>query len=312
MSASRLWLALRRNVGLLTLSILLLALWFALERAAGIRPTQAPAAERTTQVLLREMTARLRPDDLVFLSSSSASLRSAAEGAGAILYAVEASQPRDMDSSVQEVLDGRCEPGPEGSRQIIYWIWDEDQDHSPPQLGEAARQLAFVFRFQAVLSHRGDDLLAIDRLLRLVPKDKIIRTYCEAIRVSGSGPVLVILDQSLFSPWIGAVSIGNVTWLSSTPKRVMVPEDFAVKDMPPFLVYDVFWMAQVPERPTWDFVHQDTLAYTVAVRRIMESHGMILVDRGTTLGSTASVHLRECVADEHPVESELFRQMCLR
>jgi hypothetical protein len=179
-------------------------------------------------------------------------------------------------------------------------------------LGSVARALNFLFAFEAVLPYRGADALAIDKFLRLQPKESVFQSYCEAAELAGDRPVLVILDSDAFSPWIGSVVTGRVTWLAASPERHMVESQFAVAGMPPLLTYDVFWLSQVPYFGRWEFPNQDKAAYELAVANSRARDSLVLVDREAMLGTIARSHLAECRGGEPLLKSRLFRQMCFK
>jgi hypothetical protein len=136
--------------------------------------------------------------------------------------------------------------------------------------------------------------------------------YCEALRVAGDAPVIVILDAGRFSPWIGSVVTGPITWLASGPERKMSTSDFAVNGMPPLVTYDVYWMGQLQGVPSWTFSNQDMAAYEQVVQAGSANGSVVLVDQDARLGATALRYLRDCRPEETSLRSSLFHQMCFQ
>jgi len=309
----RSWMArLEPHAGLIVLFALLIVLWQALQAAASFEPDAAYAERRAADAIRQASREILHPGDRVFLSSQNSPVRQALQELRANVYLIDPPDANGVETPLLQVLDDYCQRDEAQEEQAAYWIWTMDNPRTLMLLGQAARALNFFFGFQAVLPYRGSEAFAIDKLLRLQPKDDIISSYCEAGRVAATGPVLVVLDADRFSPWIGSMATGRITWLASGPEREMAASDFAVQDMPPLLTYDVYWMGQVPLFPSWVFTNQDMAAYDRTAQMSKVQAGVVLVDRKAELGITALRYLRECRLEEASLESSLFRQMCFK
>ena len=130
--------------------------------------------------------------------------------------------------------------------------------------------------------------------------------------MAATGPLLVVLDHNQFSPWIQPLTIGRVTWVADSEDRSMAEDQFAVRGIPPFLVFDVYWMGQVPVTPRWSFVHQDARGYAEALARIRSDNGTVLVDRQASLGPVPLQYLRPCAPGESAMQSAMLVEMCIR
>jgi hypothetical protein len=297
--------------GLIILALLVI-LWQSLRFASSYSPYPEYAKNRHLEAVRQVSPSILKPGDNVFLSTQNSSIQEAIARSGANVYKFDSKDTAGFDAALLKVLDERCRLDPGQAQSGAYFIWTKDNELAAMDLSHAARNLNFFYFFQAVLPYRGADAFAIDDILRLQPKEGLIDRYCEARRLGVNKQVLMIIDTNDFSPWIGSVKTGPVTWLASDPTRNMAVSDFAVKDLPPLLTYDVYWMGQLSFIPYWTFTHQDRAAYEEAVKQAKSQGSVVLVDKGLKLGASTQTFLEQCASGQPPVKSKILRQMCLR
>ena len=287
-------------------------LWESAQAAAAVDPQQEAATTRAVEAIRRAAREIVKAHDDVFVSTPDPEIRQTLGQLGATIHELDSSNAMVTGGPLYQVLGTLCQGSHEAAGRAIYWVWTRKNDRSAVQLAPAARSLNYFFAFRAVMALEGDGAFAIDKLLKLEPKASMIRDYCEITRLSNARPAVVVLSSERFSPWIGAVVTGPITWLASSPKREMEVADFAVRDMPPLLTYDVYWMGQVPPFSSWTFANQDMAAYEEAVRGGKSADSLVLVDRGAKLGPAAMRFLKDCPVDEAPIQSSQFRQMCFK
>jgi hypothetical protein len=254
----------------------------------------------------------LKPDDIVFLSSKNEYVRNAVSQTGASEYKFDSIDSNGFETALLQVLNKYCTAGTVLDKSNTYFIWTMDNKQTTMEMSKAARGLNFFFTFQALLPYQGSDAFAIDKILRLQPKVNMIRRYCEANKLSGTKSVLLIVDAKDFSPWIGSVVTGHITWLASDPTRTFSNSNYIVKDMPPLVTYDVYWLGQLYSNPSWSFENQDNAAYKLSVEQINTRNSVVFVDRQTGLGSIALRYLKECPIEQSSLASDLFRQLCFK
>lgn len=301
----------RVNLGQLLLFGALLGMWLLGQSAGSFDSESGGATDRMVRALEGAIDTAIQPEDVVFLSTRNPELVQAYTRRGPNTLPLDVSGLGDRPDPILSVLEAGCGNEASAARQI-FWVWSPDPGQLGLQWGQTARELRFFYDFQAVLRYQGDEAFAMDKLVRLLPKKYTADRYCEAKRLVGLQPAVLVLDARHFAPWIGAVITGRLTWLSSSPRREMSTSDFAVVDMPPFLAYDVYFMGQVPMLRSWIFQNRDLAAYTSAIAAAKSNGSVVLVDRNARLGAVAARFLRDCPSGQDVKASDLFTQMCLK
>jgi len=302
----------KNNLGRIAFFTLLVFLWQSLQIASSIILNGEAATTRVVDAIRQVSPDIIRSGDIVLLSTQNALVQNDIDRLGALTYKFN---PKDNDGFqivLAEVLQSYCNLGKGQNKPLIYFIWTQDNKQTAMELSSAVRTMNFFFTFQALLPYEGSSAFAIDKMLRLLPKEKMIKRFCEATELTGNNQVVLVLNENEFSPWIGSVNIGRITWLSGDPDRKMFTSDFIVKDMPPLIGYDVYWLEALNKGFSWSFVNQDTEAYEKAVKHLKTQNGIVLVDSEIELGSTATRFIKECDRNQVLVESQLFHQMCLK
>ncbi|RPJ75885.1 MAG: hypothetical protein EHM20_08240 [Alphaproteobacteria bacterium] len=300
------------NLGKFFIVGFLLIIWQTLQISSSALSPVDISNMRPVEAIRREAKSIIKPGDVVFLSTQNKIIQQTIDQSGASVHKFDSTDETGFNAALQQVLDEYCNQDQKQDKPAIYFIWSNDNKLSAMELSQAARGLNFFFSFQAVLPYKGSDAFAIDKFLRLQPKENIIRRYCEVKRLAGTRQVLLTIDASEFSPWIGSVVTGNITWLANDPIRKMTNSDYAVKDMPPLVTFDVYWMSQLYSNFYWSFENQDLAAYDLAVGQAKAENYLVLVDRHAKLGITALRYLKECDHDQSIPQSQLFRQICIK
>ncbi|HET6847183.1 MAG TPA: hypothetical protein VFH29_10145, partial [Anaerolineales bacterium] len=199
---------------------LFVALWLSSRLASSYDPIAGLAPTRSSSAILSAVTTLIKPGDAVLLSSEDSTLREALETQGATVVQAGPSDRQPVESFVLQQIETTCAQNSSRSATQTYWIWTGDDQRAPVQLGETARLLNFPYAFEAVLPYSGDQAFAIDRVLRLRPKDRIFGLYCAARAVAGQRSAILILDSESYSPWIRPMHTGDITWLPASPKHL--------------------------------------------------------------------------------------------
>ncbi len=304
--------SLKSNFGRILILVLFIIIWQILQFSASSQLDEESSKNRATGAIRQASQNIIKSDDIVFISSHNASILQDVEQIGVSFYEFDSGDTNGFNTALLEVLDKYCSTNWAQGNHDAYFIWTMDNNQTTMDLSNAARGLNFFFTFQAVLPYEGSNAYAIDKFLRLQPKENIIQRYCEAKRLTITTPVILIIDANEFSPWIGSVISGRVTWLANDPIRKMTNSDYTIINMPPLRTYDVYWLAQLYSNPTWSFENQDMAAYELAVKQGKTQSSIVLVDREARLGITASRYLQKCDNKKTQFESKLFRQMCLK
>jgi hypothetical protein len=303
---------LKNNIGKFTILALFIILWQTLQISASSSLDEEYSKNRHIDVIRQVSQSIIKPGDIVFLSSHNALIQQAVDRLGASVFKFDSIDAIGFEAVLIQVLDKYCDLDQEQDKPAIYFIWTLDNKQTIMELSNAARGLNFLFGFQALLPYKGSDVFVIDNILGLQPKKNIIHRYCEANKLSGTRQVLLVVDANEFSPWIGSVITGRITWLASDPARNMINSDFAVKDRPPLVSYDVYWSKQLNSNLFWTFENQDMAAYELSVEQAKTQNSLVLVDRQAKLGITALRYLKECDNEQSTIESELFHQVCIK
>jgi hypothetical protein len=301
------------RIGQFAILVLFVILWQTLQIATTRSLLgEEHTADRQINVISEVSKRIIKSGDIVFLSTKSAVIGTELDNLGASVNRFNSNDATGFDTQLILVLDRFCNLDQEMMPPVTYFVWTVDSQQTIMELSNAARGLNFYFYFQALLPYKGSNAFAIDKVLRLQPKENLIHRYCEAKKIAESKPVLMVIDGKEFSPWIGSVKTGQITWLSSNPIRQMQNSDYVVIDMPPLATYDVYWMGQIYSKPYWSFENQDTEAYEKAVELIKAQNGIVLVDRQAELVVPAKNFITECDNAQSLLQSQLFRQMCLK
>lgn len=301
----------KNNLGNIAFLILLVILWQSLQVASSINIDGEAETSREIDAIRRASPDIIKPGDIVILTSENPQIRKDIDLLGASIHQFIPTDTNGFQLELTDVLQSYCNSDKDPS-EPVYFIWTQDNKQSAMELSNAVRDLNFFFSFQALLPYEGSSAFAIDKLLRLHPKENMIQRYCEVSALSGNNRVMVVIDANDFSPWIGSVNIGRITWLASNPTRKIEKSDFSVEDMPPLIGYDVYWLGVLDNGFVWTYENQDTNAYNQAVDQIKSQNGIVLMDRKATLSDLAGRFVKECDKETVLLESQLFRQMCLK
>ena len=302
----------KNNISQFTLLVLFIFLWQTLQISSSTIFNDEDAKNRQIDVIRKVSPSIIKAGDEVILSTHNVYIRKDINQLGASLYEFDSIDPIGFENKLIQILDKYCKNNQEKDNPAYYFIWTKDNNSTTMELSKATRSLNFFFVFQALLPYQGSEAFAIDKILRLQPKENMIRRYCEANKFSGINQGLLIIDANEFSPWIGSVEIGKFTWLANDPTRKMTNSDYSVIDMPPLVTYDVFWLGVLYTPNYWTFENQDTEAYEQVVNQIKGQNGIVLMDRKAALGITSTRFVKECDREKVLLESQLFRQMCLK
>ncbi len=288
----------------LVLPALLLALWLLPARAwSTVKPDPAAAARSTD--LIRQAAARtIRPGDDVFLSTVDGDVRRAVDAAGAAVHAFDPAGEPAFPAELVTVLDRYCA---RADYPDAYLVWTGDA----AAMAGPARDVNVYFRFGALLPYEGYNVYAMANIVRLRPKSDMIARYCEAVDMAAGREVVAILDPGAFTPWIGSVTTGNVTWLAAEPERVFKLSAFTVDNMPPVAAYDAHWMGITEEGFIWPFRNRDAEAYKDVFNRPGAEDALLLMDKDAVTGPVAEGYVRECEGDDSEA-GEYFQRVCIK
>jgi hypothetical protein len=255
---------------------------------------------------IRAAAAVIKPDDVVLLSTGSAAVQQVMEQTGASVKAIDATNWPGFETDLVHVLDGYCG---QAAAPSIYYVWTEDTPGGALELGKAARAVNFFFQFQALLPYEGYNAYAVDKILRLEPKWEAIARYCDALALAGGRDVVAILSPGDFSPWIGSMRVGRVTWLASDPTRTMTLSDFTVENLPPVTAYDANWMGITESGFTWTYNNSDAEAYREVFSRPGVKDTLLLAGNAAVIGPVTEGYVREC--DGNFFGGLFLRRICL-
>jgi hypothetical protein len=304
-------LVIKNNIGKISFLVLFVILWQTLQTASTTSIENEYLKNRQIEVLSLVSSEIFKPGDRVFLSTQNSTLQKVINGLGNSVYYFDANDAARSETELIKVMDTYCSMGKEQENPATFFIWTQDTSQTAMELSSTVRKLNFFYSFQAVLPYEGSSAYAIDKVLRLIPKQNIINRYCEATKLSGYEQIIYIIDSNEFSPWIGSMKTGRITWLASEPTRKMKISDFVVKDMPPLLGYDVYWVGTLEKGYSWTFENQDMAAFDQTVKLAKKQNSIFLIDRNTVFGNTAQRFFTECNGVSL-VDSKLFRQICMK
>jgi hypothetical protein len=285
--------------------------WLTTRVGAGYDPEAQTDSQRTNDALVQASRDVLHSDDIVVDSTRIAPMVRILSELGVRVYTLNPNLAGTAQAALTELLRRQCSPEADQADTAMYWIWNDDGRSSADTLGPAARPLNFMFAFRAVLPYEGDAAFAIDKFLQLVPRERVIQDYCEVMQLVPEGKVIVLVSPDEFSPWIGPMTTGSITWLASEPGRTLREADLAAIDMPPLIGLDAYWV-QVSYSPAWSFTHQDQKAYEAIEQEARLRAYPVLLGRDAQLGATAASFFRECRPDEARLNSDRFRELCFR
>ena len=297
----------KRHGARLVLPAMLLALWLLPARAWSTAMPDPAAAARSTDLIRQAAARSIRPGDDVFLSTADGDVRRAVEDAGAVVHTFDPAAPQDFQVQLAGMLDDHCG---RGGGQDAYLIWTDSPGRGAYELGPAVRGLNFFFRFQALLPYEGYNVYAVDKILRLEPKPEMVARYCEAVDTAAGREVVAILDPRAFTPWIGSVTTGNVTWLAADPLRTTRLSDFTVDNMPPVSTYDAYWMGFQVMDFTWSYTNSDAGAFKEVFNQPGVKGALLLMDKDAVTGPVAGGYVRECEGDGSA--GKYFRRVCTK
>lgn len=299
-------------VKIFLLVFLFFPLWQSIMISSTVSFADDDAKNRQINTIIQISKSQLRQGNIVFLSTRNSSVSQNITHLEKSIYPFEAKDVPGFETQLTKVLNSHCSLGQDQVAPVYYFIWTQDTSQTTMDLSSAVRDLNFFFTFQTIMPYEGDSAYAIDKILRLLPKEEIINRYCEVNRISGNETAMVVMEADHFSPWIGSVNTGRIIWLASDPVRTSTTSNFVVKDMPPMISFDVFWMSRFKNGFTWTFMNQDTAAYRQDAQIIKDKNGIVLVDQNAKLGSPALNYLRDCDNGKKLIVSQIFRQMCLK
>jgi hypothetical protein len=285
--------------------------WLTTMVGASYDPEAHTDSQRTDAALVQASRDVLQPGDIVVDSTRIAPMARILSELGVRVSTLNPNLAGTAQTAVTELLRRQCGPETDQADTATYWIWNEDAWTAADTLGPAARPLNFMFAFQAVLRYEGDAAFAIDKFLQLVPRERVILDYCEAMRLVPEGNVIVLVSPDEFAPWIGPVTTGSITWLASESHRTLREADLAAIDMPPLIGLDAYWV-QVSYSPSWSFTRQERAAYAAIAQKARMQGYPVLLTHGAQLGATAASFFRECRPDETRLNSDRFRELCFR
>lgn len=292
----------KRHGARLVLPALLLTLWLMPARAWSTAMPH-PAAAARSMGLIRQATARtIRPGDDVFLSTADEDVRRAVDAAGAAVHLFDPADAPAFTAELVTVLDTHCA---RADYPAAYLVWTNDA----ADMAGPARDVNVYFRFETLLPYEGYNVYAVANIVRLRPKTEMVARYCEARKLAAGREVVAILDPRAFTPWIGSVTTGNVTWLAAEPERVFRLSAFTVDNMPPVAAYDAYWMGITEEGFTWPFRNRDAEAYRDVFARPGAEDALLLMDEDAVTGPVAAGYVREC-DDEDDLAGKYFRRVC--
>lgn len=294
-------LFIKRHAGRLVLPALLLTLWLLPAWAWSTAGPALAAAARQPELIRRAAAQSIRPGDDVFLSTGDAEVRRVVEDSGAAVHGFDT--PAAFPAQLVTVLDAYCA---RAAYPDAYLVWTGDA----AAMAAPARDVNEYFRFEALLPYKGYNVYAVDKIVRLRPKTEMIARYCEAMDMAGGRDVVVLLEPETFSPWIGSVTTGQVTWLAADPVRTFRLSDFTVVNMPPVAAYDAHWMGITEEGFTWTFKNRDAEAYREVFTRPGAEDALLLMDKGAVIGPVAAGYVMEC--DDRGAVGQYFRKVCLK
>lgn len=294
----------KRHGARLVLPALLLTLWLLPARVWSLAGADPSAASRQADLIREEVARSIRPGDDVFLSTADGDVRRAVDAAGAAVHLFDPADAPAFTAELVNVLDTHCA---RADYPAAYLVWTGDA----ADMAGPARDVNVYFRFEAVLPYEGYNVYAVANIVRLRPKTEMVARYCEAVETAAGRETVAILDPEVFTPWIGSVTTGNVTWLAAEPERVFRLSDFTVDNMPPVAAYDAYWMGITEEGFTWPFRNRDAEAYRDVFARPGAEDALLLMDKDAVIGPVAQGYVREC-DDEDDFAGKYFRRVCIK
>jgi hypothetical protein len=284
-------------------------LWAAMQGAAKAVPGTVYGKQQQVEAVHQALSQSIKPGDEIFLASQETSVRQELETLGAGIYSFTPRDQTGFETLLLKWLDRHCqqEGTPAGGKS--YFVWTDDQAGTVTALGTAVRALIFFSSFEAIVPYEGSGTLATDKILLLLPREQLVRRYCEVKKLVDDRPVLVVVDVNEFPPLLGSYRLGNITWLASNETRVMHRADYEVKNLS---VAQQFIMWSTNFADSWSFTNQEAAAFEEAIANITGQKGLILVDRNISLGSVASKHLMDCIGEQPFLQTSSFEQMCPR
>jgi hypothetical protein len=304
----RLNFTLRTNWSWVAIFVFLILMIITLQKAGTVVPANVYTSGFQIETIRKISPMIFNTGDTVFLASQNDSIQPDLERLDLTVYNFKPKEFPVFETSLLQWLNHYCESSGSGFPPA-YFVWIEEGDNTVIELANVARSLNFFFKFEAVAPFDGVNSIIIDKIFRLIPKTNLINRYCKALTIAGSNPALVIVNSEDYIPFIGVFQSGSITWLASSPARVGISRsDFEVSHMPGSLQH-IMWAEQFTS--SWNFENQDTIAYERAVKDIAPTHGLVLIDRDTPLGSIASQYFQECSSDQQKVEGSIFRKLCM-
>ena len=293
----------KRHGARLVLPALLLTLWLLPARVWSPAGADPSAASRQADLIRDEVARSIRPGDDVFLSTADGDVRRAVDAAGAFVHPFDPAAGPAFTAELVNVLDTYCA---RADYPAAYLVWTGDA----ADMAGPARDVNVYFRFEAVLPYEGYNVYAVANIVRLRPKTEMVARYCEAVDTAAGREVVAILDPRAFTPWIGSVTTGNVTWLAADPLRTTRLSDFTVDNMPPVSTYDAYWMGFQVMDFTWPYTNSDAEAYKEVFSRPGVKDALLLMDVGAFTGPVAQGYVREC--EGHDSAGKYFGRVCIK